>query len=194
VRYGASVKLAFASLVAIGCSAPPVATGPRMVGGCNGLETAIAPEPAVHVAVGTPLDSSSNPPATGMHYPIWAAYDRAYTSLERGYYIHDAEHGAIVLLYNCPDGCPDVVTGLEAVVRAMPVDPGCTAPVRNRALVVADPLLPADVMVAAVAWDVTYTATCVDPYLHAFASDHYNNGPEDLCSDGAVLGGTFIDP
>ena len=50
-----------------------------------------------------------------MHYPVWRAYDRTYAALDRGYYLHDAEHGAIVLLYNCPDGCPEVVAGIEAI-------------------------------------------------------------------------------
>jgi hypothetical protein len=194
MRYGGSVKLAIAIVLVIGCASPPVHDGPVRVGGCDGLETAVAPQPGNHVPIGTAITWSSNPPATGTHYPVWAQYDRTYTSLDRGYYVHDAEHGAIVLLYNCPTGCADVVTGLEAVVRAMPIDHGCTLPVRQRALVAGDPLLPADVVVAAVAWDVMYTATCVDPYLHTFANNHYNNAPEDLCADGAALGGVFIDP
>jgi hypothetical protein len=153
-----------------------------------------ASEPAVHVAVGTPVTWSTNPPVTGAHYPVWAAYDRTYSQLDRGYYLHDAEHGAIVFLYNCPDGCPDTVTALETVVRDLPADPMCTAPVRQRALVTSDPLLPAGVTVAAVAWDNWYTATCTDGYLATFASEHYGAGPEQLCGDGANLGGTFIDP
>ena len=46
-----------------------------------------------------------------MHYPVWGAYDRTYAALDRGYYLHDAERGAIVLLYNWPE----VVAGLEAI-------------------------------------------------------------------------------
>ena len=177
--------------VVAACGSPPPPPGPIHVGGCDGIETAIAGEPGEHVAVNTPITWSANPPATGKHYPIWAAYDRTYTALERGYYVHDAEHGAIVLLYNCTD-CQDVIDGLVAIAKAMPDDPSCTAPVRNRVLVVADPLLPADRTVGAVAWDVNYTATCVDPYLKTFASNHYANAPEDLCSDGASLGGTLF--
>ncbi len=179
------------------CTAPTVPTGPISVGGCDGLTQNIPGEEGLHVAVGTDVAWSSNPPATGAHYPIWAAYDRTYSQLDRGYYLHDAEHGAIVLLYNCPGGaagCPDVVAGLEQVVRGMPTDPSCTAPVRQRVLVTGDPLLPAGVTVAAVAWNNWYTASCVDPYLAVFASNHYAFGPEDLCSDGANFGGTFIDP
>jgi hypothetical protein len=119
--------------------------------------------------------------------------DRTYQQLERGYYLHDAEHGAVIFLYNCPAGCPDVVSALEDVVRAMPTDPGCVAPVRQRALVTGDPLLPDGVTVAAVAWDNLYTASCVDSYLGTFASNHYAFGPEKVTDDGENLGGTFID-
>jgi len=193
LRYGDIVKRAWLASLLIACGAPPAPTGPIQVGGCGGLETAVASEAGIHVNVGTPITWSSNPPATGKHYPIWAAYDRAYTALDRGFWLHDAEHGAIILLYNCgTTPCPEITDGLAAIVDAMPTDPSCTAPVRNRAIIAADPLLPEGITVAAVAWDVNYTATCVDPYLHTFASDHYNNAPEDLCADGASLGGTPI--
>lgn len=186
------MKRAWLASVMIACGAPP-ATGPIHVGGCDGLETPIANEPGIHVNIGTPIVFSSNPPATGKHYPVWAAYDRSYTALDRGFWLHDAEHGAIILLYNCgTTPCPDIASGLAAIVDGMDGDPSCVAPVRNRALIASDPLLPDGVTVAAVAWDVTYTATCIDPYLHVFASEHYNHGPEDLCDDGASLGGTPI--
>ncbi len=189
------MKLAVSLVVAAvaGCAADPAPTGPISVGGtCGGIAQSVASEAGLHVAPGTDITWSTNPPVTGMHYPVWGAYDRTYAALDRGYYLHDAEHGAIVFLYNCPAGCPDVVAGLEAIVRAMPVDPSCTAPVRNRALVTGDPNLPA--MVGAVAWDNWFTASCVDPYLTTFATNHYASGPEDLCNDGENIGGTFIDP
>ena len=114
--------------------------------------------------------------------------------LPRGYYVHNLEHGAIVFLYNCPAGCPDVVAQLDDIARAFPSDSTCEAPVRSRVLVTSDPLLPDGVQVAAVAWNVLYTASCFDPYVNQFAARHYNHGPEDLCSDGANFGGTFLDP
>ncbi len=178
-----------------GCAAPSSPSGPIGVGGhCNGVTENVASEPAIHVQVGTNGEWSTNPPVTGEHYPVWAAYDRTYAQLDRGYYLHDAEHGAIIFLYNCPAGCAETVSALEDVVRAMPTDPDATAPVRQRALITGDLLLPADVAVAAVAWDNYYTATCVDSYLSTFASNHYAFGPEQVTDDGANLGGTFINP
>jgi hypothetical protein len=105
----------------------------------------------------------------------------------RGYYVHDLEHGAIVLLYNCgASGCPNVVATLQAAADAIADDPLCTAlpeGVRVRTVVTPDPLL--DVPVAAAAWGWTYKAECADlPTLKAFAIEHYGQGPEVLCSNG----------
>jgi len=150
-------------------------------------------DPGIHVPTGSDIQWSTNPPASGAHYPIWAAYDRSYVSLERGFWVHNAEHGALVLAYRCDVACPDVIAGLEGVVRALPVDSKCQGGVKTRALVVADPLLPADMQVFAIAWGSLYTATCVDPdAIQAFSHDFYGSGPEDTCAEGASLGGTPI--
>ena len=163
--------------------------------GTCGVVDILDEEGALHVAQGTVVDYGTNPPASGNHYEIWAAYDRTYANLERGFWLHDAEHGAIVLLHRCdPAACPDVVAQLEDVVRGFPVDDTCMTPVRQRAIVVFDPLLPEGVDIAAVAWTRTYTATCVDPdALAKFHRDFYNRGREDTCAAGASLGGILIE-
>jgi hypothetical protein len=167
---------------------------PPLMLACDGAVTDVPNQPGIHVAIGSSIQWSSNPPATGMHYPMWARWDRHYTSLDRGFYIHNAEHGGVVFLYNCPTDCPDVVAQLIDSVRTFSADDSCSAPVRNRMLVVADPMMPADVQVAAVAWNAVYTASCFDPYIQTFARNHYNRAPEDLCIDGIDAGGTVIDP
>jgi hypothetical protein len=145
--------------------------------------------PAVHVPIGTTIQWDSNPPSSGPHYPIWAAY-QAYTSpVPRGYYVHDLEHGAIVLLYNCDDAaCPDVAAALQSVSDAIPDDPLCAAAgqgVRVRTVITPDPLI--DAPVAAAAWGWVYRAQCVDlPTLTAFALQHYAQGPEVLCANGTT--------
>ncbi|MGH7296132.1 MAG: DUF3105 domain-containing protein, partial [Polyangiaceae bacterium] len=132
----------------------------------------------------------SNPPSSGPHFPIWAAF-QAYTSpVPRGYYLHDEEHGAIVMLYTCADdgGCPDVAAALQSVSDAIPDDPLCAQTgegVRVRTVITPDPLL--DVPVAAAAWGWIYRAECVDlPTLTQFALDHYARGPEVLCANGTT--------
>jgi hypothetical protein len=143
--------------------------------------------PATHVPIGSTVQWDSNPPSSGPHYPIWAAYQAYSTPVPRGYYVHDLEHGAIVLLYNCGDaGCPDVVATLQAASDAIPDDPLCTSlaeGVRVRTVITPDPLL--DVPVAAAAWGWVYKAQCADlATLRDFALQHYGQGPEMLCNNG----------
>lgn len=179
----------------IGCgddTRPP--GGP--VGTCDGEVFEIAAEPGIHVAPDQSIAWSTNPPATGKHYPAWAGWYRSYSAqapLARGYWMHNAEHGGVMLLYNCPDGCDEDIAALVAVAQAQPQDPMCAAPIRNRILVVADAKLPAGTKIAAVAWNAYYTATCVDAAaLDDFIDNHYARGPEDFCSDGLAMGGVRI--
>jgi hypothetical protein len=162
--------------------------------GTCGVVDIVREESGQHHASGTPIEWATNPPTSGDHFATWAGWDRSYTVLDRGFWVHNLEHGAVVLLYRCDAGCAAEVAALEDAVRAMPVDEACEAPVKRRALVVADPLLPADVTFAAVAWGAMYNATCVDPdAIAAFTSDFYARAPEDLCFEGASLGGTRIE-
>lgn len=163
------------------------------VGTCDGEVFEIPAEAGLHVAPDQQITWSTNPPATGPHYPAWAGWYRTYPSLARGYWMHNAEHGGVMLLYHCPDGCDEDLAALVAVAQARPQDPMCAPPIRNRILVVADPKLPTGTKIAAVAWNAYYTATCVDAEaLSAFVDAHYARGPEDFCSDGLAMGGARI--
>lgn len=143
-----------------------------------------------HVPVGTSIDWDSNPPSSGPHYPIWAAFQAYGSPVPRGYYVHDLEHGAVVFLYNCGSaGCPDVVSKLQAASDALPADPLCAQQggpgVRVRTVITPDPLIPT--RVAAAAWGWIYLADCADlPTLEQFAKAHYGQGREDLCSPGTT--------
>jgi hypothetical protein len=146
--------------------------------------------PAEHVPIGTDVQWDSNPPSSGPHFPIWAAYQAYSTPVPRGYYVHDQEHGGVVLLYRCDDagGCPDVAAALQAASDSIPDDPLCTSGgegVRVRTVITPDPLL--DVPIAAAAWGWTYRAQCLDQAsLNAFAQAHYGQGPEVLCNNGTT--------
>jgi len=146
---------------------------------------------AQHVPEGTDITYDSNPPSSGPHYPIWAAYQTYAKPIARGYYVHDMEHGAVVFLYKCDaaDGCPDVVRALRDASNTIDTDPLCVSDgegVRVRTVITPDPLL--DVPVAAAAWGYTYRATCVDPpSLAGFAKAHYAQAPENMCANGAQL-------
>jgi hypothetical protein len=148
-----------------------------------------------HFTPAAMLTWSTEPPTSGDHFQMWAAWNRSYQTLARGFWVHNLEHGAIVLLYRCDAGCPAEVAALEAAVRAMPTDADCEGNLRVRSLVANDPLLPIDRTFAAVAWGAMYVASCVDePAILEFTRDFYARAPEDFCTEGASLGGIRIDP
>lgn len=185
-------SLWLALLVTAGCGDDVAAVGELPVGECGRIAT-LAPETGTHVSPGQPISWSSNPPATGRHYPAWAAWRKSYPQLARGYWLHNAEHGGIILLHNC-GACGDSLAGLADLVRQFPRDPRCSAAIGSRLLIAADPDLPQGVQFAAVAWGAYYTASCFDAAaLAAFAREHYAQAPEDLCGDGLALGGTTIE-
>lgn len=139
---------------------------------------------AVHVPEGTNITTwNSNPPSSGDHYPVWAAF-REYTApVPRPYLVHDLEHGAVLLLYKCDQPCPAIVDELRKIKDALPADPMCAPETRVRVILAPDPQL--DVPVAAAAWGWTYKAQCVDaPTLGQFVRDHYAQGPENTCGQG----------
>ena len=170
------------------CSDPANEPDARPPGPCNDHAVTTTPPPGTHVSVGTAITWPTNPPSGGSHFPVWARWGATYDpALERGFWVHNTEHGGVVLLYNCPAGCTTVVDQLSLLQTALPADPRCPAPLHARTLVTADPLLPAGVQVAASAWGAYYTADCYDePSLRAFVDANYAHGPEDTCAEGGV--------
>lgn len=153
------------------------------------------PVESPHVAIDTPVPYESNPPNHGPHYPIWAAFNEYTQPVDRRYYVHDLEHGAVVLAYNCaaaPDAaavtsCDAIIQAFRAAVASIPDDPLCVSEgTRVRFVITPDPLL--DVPIAAAAWGRTYRAQCLDPAsLGAFVRTSYGFGPEQLCARGQPM-------
>ncbi|MFO0662739.1 MAG: DUF3105 domain-containing protein [Polyangiaceae bacterium] len=154
-------------------------------GACKATLTAPPLLEANHVEVGTQVEYNSNPPSSGPHYSRWAAFREYETPVDRRYYVHDLEHGAVVLAYKCATAaeCPEIVAELRKVVANIKTDPLCTDGVRVRYVMTPDPLLNTKVAIAA--WGFTYNADCVDvPTLSAFANQNYGRAPEDFCTEG----------
>lgn len=136
------------------------------VGACE-AEAHVHPhdsQPASHVA--QPLPSSaynSRPPSSGPHCPSWGDY-KTYTAaapLPACNFVHNLEHGAVALLYNCPDDdCPEIVSALQQVIDDSPPDPDCGQLGVDR--YVLTPYEDMDAKVAAAAWGYTWTAECLD--------------------------------
>lgn len=73
-----------------------------------------------HVEEGSDVLYAANPPASGDHYPIWSPYGIFREPVSPGYWVHNLEHGAIVLLYSCTTDCSQVVTNINQVYTTLP--------------------------------------------------------------------------
>ena len=175
---------ALALVCAIGCSE----TGPPgdPVGPCSAVIQHHPDQGGGHVAEGTRVLYSSNPPSSGMHYAIWAQWATIYElPVPRPYYVHNLEHGGIVLLYHCPEGCEGGLARSLAELAVATPDPLCTP---GRWLVTPDNMLDPGVTVAAATWTWTYTASCLDEdTLVPFLAEHLGHGTEEHCENGINL-------
>ncbi|MFO0762007.1 MAG: DUF3105 domain-containing protein [Byssovorax sp.] len=151
--------------------------------GCAMSLLSPALDPGIHVQVCSPIVWNSNPPTSGMHYPVWAAFKTYKAPVPRGFTVHAMEHGAIVFSYNCPSGCAADIDALQAMLDARPADPLCVAPLKNRFIITPDPLL--DTQFAAAAWGYAIKGDCLDlAAIGAFIDAHYAMAPENFCFDG----------
>lgn len=153
------------------------------------VTTNIANSSAIHKTDCTPITYATNPPSGGNHWGKWVAFKKYTVQVPREMYVHNMEHGAVVLSYRCDDGCPDVVAALGQVFDEAAGDPLCVSlggEAKARLVLTPDPKL--DTPIAASAWGATYTATCLDPAsLTEFVSANYGKGPEQLCNPGQDL-------
>ncbi len=138
----------------------------------------------VHVTEGSEIVYANEPPASGPHYNVWATWD-VHFELARGYWVHNVEHGGIVLLHR-PDAPDEVAEALRAAYDAIPNDPACD---HRRAILAQDVTLTTPVAVIAADW--VMDGDCVDEAAQEailqFAEDHRGQGREDICDEGTVL-------
>jgi len=142
-----------------------------------------------HVAVGTKVTYTWCPPASGWHYPppggpikggLYGPNDK---TVPQGW-IHNMEHGAIVLLYNCTgDGCTDDgQAALRSLLARWPDSPICHFPPGALTPVIArfdDMPYP----YAALVWDTVLPMQTLDEKLlfdfYAARAERFN--PENQC-------------
>lgn len=84
-------------------------------------EQTIPDEGGGHVEIGIPIGYKHYPPSSGTHYgttlPQLGFFDQTWPE---GYWLHNLEHGDIVVLYNCPEDCPDLKAKLRALIDKAP--------------------------------------------------------------------------
>jgi len=152
----------------------------------------VSDEGRTHAANGTLLCYLNNPPASGPHYsaagvaPVGAGFfDEALTP-ER--WVHDLEHGAVILLYDCGGPCSDELKAqLQALFDSAPVSPRFN----ERKMVITrysgvnpacggTPSFPASGPYLAIAWNVQRSFATLDTAgIIDFYNRHVDRGPED---------------
>lgn len=77
-------------------------------------------EGTTHVEVGTPINYNDYPPSSGPHYATWAPWRYNDTEVQPGFWVHNLEHGGIVILYKCPANCNQLKQQLRDLAANLP--------------------------------------------------------------------------
>ena len=111
---------------------------------------------------------SSKPPTSGWHYgDAVAPWGVSSSPIPDEVQVHNLEHGGIVIQYDCPSGCPDMVTKLDAIVRSYP------------SKIVLAPYSGIDHRVALTAWTkLAYLDNVDEPFIRRFIARYKDKGPE----------------
>ena len=160
----------------IGCAGDdePVATPMEDAGSmpectrCGACPELLPQTSAKHV-VG-PIEYAIRPPAGGDHDPCWASWGVHADAVPERNWVHNLEHGGVVFLHNCPDGCAADLAKLTELANA-----------HERTLLTPYPEL--RVRFAAIAWGVRLQSDCFDlRAFQAFYDAHFNHGLEAIAS------------
>ena len=139
-----------------------------------------------HVATCSAVTYETDPPTSGPHYPVWAAFKTYGVPVNPGFLVHALEHGAIVISWRCDNGCESSLNALQAMLEARAADPLCDPLVKHRIIVVPRPTQ--DVALAAWGWGASWKADCFDlASLSDFIDAWYAKGPENFCAQGVDI-------
>jgi hypothetical protein len=137
---------------------------------------------ATHIDPSTTRSYKNYPPTSGPHYgqPVGPAQWGTIASMQEGVFLHNLEHGGIVILYNCPSGasCDKLRNDLtNYVTNLAPVEPRF-----NEVKIVMSPYTRGmQKRVAVLAW---HYIEFLDGYDQAeitrFYENHVNQGPEQI--------------
>jgi hypothetical protein len=129
-------------------------------------------EGAMHLDIGTEITWDHEPPHSGNHYGVWETMPGEHSDVvDRRFWVHNLEHGWVVLIYNCPDGCAAELDVLREVLTMRP---------NLDIIMTEDPLLEGS-RFAAISW--TWVHAFDQPVLEellCFVDQHYDNSPESV--------------
>ncbi len=154
-----------------------------LVSGCDGSTVRDRPDGSVCTDTGAcetvypitsrahvpePVDYDDRPPAGGPHSSCWTEFGVHATEVPDERFVHNLEHGAIVYLYRCPEGCATEQASLEALADGRP-------------FVVVLPYAEMTSRFAALAWGYRLLTDTLDlDAFVAFHDEHVDRAPESI--------------
>jgi len=152
--------------------------------------TAIDEMPHIHVPQGTRITYSHTPPTSGCHYNLGAGIapispgiygpDQA-AKLTPEYWVHNLEHGYVVVSYNCPSACATDLQTLSAWYRTLAPDAGGGVPYA-KFIAVPDPAQKERWDIESWDWFEAIGSTLDLNRVKAFYANHTNQAPEGASS------------
>ena len=130
-----------------------------------------------HIPDTQPVTADPNghyPPTFGNHYDTPRPPGMYDSPVAEGNFVHDLEHGGVVILYNCPSGCPELVTQLRGLLTSLPKDPQF-----GEVKLVVSPNARIPRQLSVLAWDYELDLDTFDGKLiRTFYQAHVDHGPE----------------
>jgi hypothetical protein len=116
------------------------------------------------------IDYPDPPPSSGPHNTCWGSWGVQSTPLRPERWVHNLEHGGVVLLYRCEAGCSAELEMLKSFVAS-----------HERTILTEYAPLPMPARFAAVAWGYRLVSDCLDlRAFQAFYAEHFDQGPESI--------------
>lgn len=155
--------------------------GHTMVVALAGLDCQFELRVLGHVPEGQPIYYQNIPPRGGPHYGSpYPTYGVVTEPVQPGYWVHNLEHGAVVVLYRCDDPCPDLVVRFQDLYASLPPNQNSTSR-SPRLLVLPYAGLPAPI--AMVTWGESIFLDRFDAeVIRDFYMQYIDRGPE--CRNG----------
>ena len=132
-----------------------------------------------------PISYSPRLPTSGVFHNTWyARYGLAPEPVPATAWLHNLAHGAVVMLYHCPDGCPDIVAQAAQLQAELPLGRN---PRTGGASLLVTAYEEMDSPIAMVAWGQLLPLDDFDrAQIEAFYEANVDRGPECehlLCPD-----------
>lgn len=176
---GPAIRFVGASSCSTNGSQPYGSTAPS-VNAAPAAGQAIDEMPHTHVNPPAKVTYNHDPPTSGCHYSLGAGTAPIspgvyHSHVDPEYWVHNLEHGYIVVLYNCPSGCPADLTTLTQWYDGHTPDPALTS--EKKILVI--PWTSMSSRFAVESWDWFLPLDSADvTKIEAFYQNHFDQSPE----------------